>query len=474
MVDKIKKLIEGGEGLTVEFKRCENGLTNSVFETVSSFSNRYGGYMLLGVEDSGRIIGVNPKAVTDIKKNFINTLNNPQRFCPTLFLTLEEVKIDEKHILWVYVPADSQVVMFAGKIYDRAEDGDIDISRNSEMVAQLHNRKSHEYSERKIFPYATEADLDLEGLMPKIRRLALNRLPDHPWGTMSDMEILKSAGLYQIDRESGQAGFNLAAILLFGRGDVIRSCTANYVTDAIYRVENLDRYDDRLMVTTNLVDAYEQIIEFIAKHTLDKFFLIDGQSISVRSKIARELVSNSLVHREYTSAFPAKIIIEQRRIVTENWNLTKHPGRIDPDHFTPYPKNPLLANFFINIGRADALGSGVRNLYKYTKIYSGGEPELIEGDVFRTIIPLDLTDTRMADQPAMSDNVSDKMSDNGNRSKVLAYVSEHGEIDAVVAAEIINRTDRTARRILNALVEEGVLVSSGGNRNRKYKMPARE
>jgi ATP-dependent DNA helicase RecG len=50
-----------------------------------------------------------------------------------------------------------------------------------------------------------------------------------------------------------------------------------------------------------------------------------------------------------------------------------------------------LANFFINIGRADALGSGVRNLLKYTKIYSGGEPELIEGDVFRTFAPLGLS-----------------------------------------------------------------------------------
>ncbi|MDR3293154.1 MAG: hypothetical protein LBT20_03515 [Clostridiales bacterium] len=27
-------------------------------------------------------------------------------------------------------------------------------------------------------------------------------------------------------------------------------------------------------------------------------------------------------------------------------------------------------------------------MYKYTKIYSGGEPELIEGDIFRTIVPL--------------------------------------------------------------------------------------
>ena len=30
----------------------------------------------------------------------------------------------------------------------------------------------------------------------------------------------------------------------------------------------------------------------------------------------------------------------------------------------------------------------MRNSYKYTKLYSGAEPEFIEGDVFETIIPL--------------------------------------------------------------------------------------
>jgi hypothetical protein len=32
----------------------------------------------------------------------------------------------------------------------------------------------------------------------------------------------------------------------------------------------------------------------------------------------------------------------------------------------------------------------MRPLHKYTKIYSGGEPELVEGYVFRTTVPLSL------------------------------------------------------------------------------------
>ena len=64
-------------------------------------------------------------------------------------------------------------------------------------------------------------------------------------------------------------------------------------------------------------------------------------------------------------------------------------GNIINDEFTLYPKNPLVQQFFANIGRTDTIGSGILNLYKYTLIYSdGGEPELIEDDVFRITIPL--------------------------------------------------------------------------------------
>ena len=48
----------------------------------------------------------------------------------------------------------------------------------------------------------------------------------------------------------------------------------------------------------------------------------------------------------------------------------------------------LHTQIFREIGFADELGSGMRNSYKYTKLYSGAEPEFIKGDVFEIIIPL--------------------------------------------------------------------------------------
>ena len=63
--------------------------------------------------------------------------------------------------------------------------------------------------------------------------------------------------------------------------------------------------------------------------------------------------------------------------------------------FRPFAKNPPIAKVFREIGLADELGSGMRNSYKYTKMYSGGEPVFTEADIFTTIIPLSEAATAM-------------------------------------------------------------------------------
>ena len=97
----------------------------------------------------------------------------------------------------------------------------------------------------------------------------------------------------------------------------------------------------------------------------------------------REIIGNLLMHREYSNAFPAKLIIESKRLLTENSNNPNASGRIDPQSFSPFSKNPSIARVFREIGRADELGSGVRKLYRYCKDFCGHDPELVEDDIFR-------------------------------------------------------------------------------------------
>ena len=120
----------------------------------------------------------------------------------------------------------------------------------------------------------------------------------------------------------------------------------------------------------------------------DKFFLDGTERKNLRNIITREIISNILTHREFASAYTAKFVIEKDRMYTENASRSAGDGIITQDNMEPNPKNPIIASFFRNIGWSDRLGSGVRNLFKYSKYYLGQEPEFIEGDIFRIIVPI--------------------------------------------------------------------------------------
>lgn len=94
------------------------------------------------------------------------------------------------------------------------------------------------------------------------------------------------------------------------------------------------------------------------------------------------MVSNVLMHREFSNNYTAKFVIEKERMYVENANRATGVGYITEDNLEPNPKNPIIASFFRNIGYADQLGSSVHNLFKFSNYYSGQEPEFIEGDVF--------------------------------------------------------------------------------------------
>lgn len=242
-------------------------------------------------------------------------------------------------------------------------------------------------------------------LIERARKMTRARSNNHPWLSMDDEKLLRSAGLILLDHESRREGITLAAILLFGKDTTIMSAFPQHKTDMIVRVHNLDRYDDRDVIVTNLLDSYDRMSEFAKKHLNDPFVLDGMQSVSARDAILREIISNSLAHRDYSSGYVAKMVIEKDRIFAENSNRTHGYGNLNLNTFEgPFPKNPAISKVFRKIGLADELGSGMRNTYKFTKLYSEGIPQFVEGDVFKTVIPLNDAAT-MKSGPKSSDQV---------------------------------------------------------------------
>ncbi len=378
--------IEQGEGLTVEFKKSTTDITKDVYDTVCSFSNRNGGHIFLGVKDNGKILGIQPDRIDQMMKDFTAAINNENKIYPPLYLTPIDYEIDGKRILYIHVPPSQSVCRCNGRIFDRLHEADIDITNHADDVYRLYARKHGSYFVNKVTHFGI--DSLRHDLIERAKKMSRARDEHHLWLTMSDEELLRSAGLILTDEHTQQEGITIAGILLFGKDSTIMSVLPQHKTDAIFRVFNTDRYDDRDVITTNLIESYDRLLEFGRKHLNDTFYLEDIQSVSPRDKILREIISNLLAHRDYSSGYVAKMVIEKDQIITENANLAHGYGPLNLNTFSAYVKNPPISKVFREIGFADELGSGMINTNKYTRIYSGGEPQFIEGDTFRIIIPL--------------------------------------------------------------------------------------
>jgi ATP-dependent DNA helicase RecG len=488
--EKIEKLLPRGEGIDIEFKKSLFKLNRNVFETVCAFLNRKGGNILLGINDSGEVEGIAEGQAQQIIDSLITTANNPQKLNPPYYLSANALNYHDKKIIHCYVPESSQVHRVDGRIFDRNEDGDFDITDQTEQVTQLYLRKKSTFSENDIYPYVKISDFRKD-LFHRIRQLAKNERPDHPWGEMNNKELLRSAGLYKHDLKTGKKGYTMAAILLVGRDEIIQDVLPHYKTDAIVRIENKDRYDDRDVIRTNLIESYDRLMNFVRKHLPDKFYQEAGQRISLRDLIYREIVVNLLVHREFTNAYPAKFIIEEKRIMTENWNRPHGNGMINPLQFSPFPKNPSITRFFKELGRVEELGSGIRNTFKYLKRYvPGAKPQFIEDDIFRAVLPLAAEEISKNNDKKMGENIrkEEKLPKNdaqrmirkvrrkfGERfgessEKILKLIYRDSTISAVKMADEIGLTSRAVEKKLAKLKEGNIVKRIGPPKGGKWEI----
>jgi ATP-dependent DNA helicase RecG len=362
-------------------------LPGNLFETICAMLNRDGGDIILGVKDNGSIIGVTETFVPTMVTNLVNLSNNNQKLDPPFILYPQTYTLGAKIIIHIQVPASSQVHKTAGVTYDRSNDGDFKVMA-PHLVAEIYNRKRNHYTEGIIYPAVRMEDLN-QSLFSKVRNLIKSNHANHPWLALDDTQLLQKAGLWKRDYQTGQEGYTLAAVLLFGKDEVIQQVVPHYKTDALVRIQDKLRYDDREYIQTNLVDAYEQLMAFVSKHLPDRFYMEGNQRISLRTKIFREIIANIIAHREYTNAQPATLIIKSDAIETENANNPHGSGPISADAFTPFPKNPTIAKFMMQLGWVEELGSGVLNVNKYWQLYGkAAKPQFIEGAAFKIILPV--------------------------------------------------------------------------------------
>ena len=470
-IEELMKLINMGEKIDVELKKSENDLNKDIYESVCSFNNRNGGHLFLGIIDGTKEIkGVNPDRIDKMLKDFTTAINNANKINPPMYLVPEVYDIDGKKVIYIRVPEGTQIRRLNGRILDRTYEGDIDITDNAELVYKMYARKQSTFFVNKVYPNLGLEFLDFE-LIRKAKKMATSRVDNHAWTDMSEEEILRSSGLILTDPDTGREGITLATILLFGKDSTIMSVLPQYKTDAIYRVKNMDRYDDREVIITNLIDSYRRLMEFGKKHLNDSFVLDGDRSVSARDKILREIISNILAHRDYSNAYTAQFVIEKDRIYTKNSNLPHGHGELQLNKFEPFPKNPPISKIFREIGYADELGSGMRNTNKYTKLYSGGTPVFVEDNIFEILIPMDNVAELQVGPEETNKETNKETSKETNKeiaNKIIDLLKSRPEIAVKEIAEILNISVGGVRYHINKMKKAGIIEHIGSTKKGKW------
>ena len=99
--------------------------------------------------------------------------------------------MDGRTVLHTYVPIGTTVYRYAGRIFDRNNESDVDITDNADLVFHLYARKQESFYVNKVFPVFKAADLRSD----LIERARQKTEPGHPWRSQEYREGRVDAGI---------------------------------------------------------------------------------------------------------------------------------------------------------------------------------------------------------------------------------------------------------------------------------------
>ena len=264
--------------------------------------------------------------------------------------------------------------------------------------------------------------------------------------------------------------------------------------------EQLDasmRWTDRIISSSgewsgNVHDFYFRVYNRLSQSVKVPFKLEGGLRIDDTPvhKALREVLANCLINADYYGSRGLVIIRKPDAITVAN------PGgfRIDIKEAinggTSDPRNATLMKMFNLVNVGERAGSGIPNIYAVWKNEGWDEPQLEERfSPDRTILSLptsdnlEVTGDKSGDNAGTGDKTSDKpktgdkTSDNGEEQSIkrygqaiLRYLSERDSCKASDIAALLELSPSRARNYLAQLVEEGVLIAEGSNKNRTYRL----
>jgi len=358
----ITQLIKNGENQYVEFK---TSFQKEVISSVVAFANAKGGKILIGVSDSGDILGI------DVHKESLQNWLNQIKLStsPSIIPDIEIESVDDKNIAVIDVKEyPIKPISYKNRYYLRKANSNHLMSM--EEIADEYLKTKNSSWDYYVDTMQNFSDISLEKVNKFIQKIEKNfnkTFDENP------MQVLQKYGLVREDK------ITFGAYLLF----VKDFCLISGVQAGRFKTQT--DIIDSISLNTDILTEVDELIIFIRKHLMVEYIITGNPQREERYDYPldaiREVVLNMIVHRDYRSSSDSIIKIFDDKIEFYNSgalydNLTVE--QLLSNNYESKTRNKLIALMFKECGLIEKYGSGISRIKRLCKEHNIAEPKFEE------------------------------------------------------------------------------------------------
>lgn len=413
----------------IEFKKILNDKLEK--EVVGFLNTRHGGMIYIGVDDDGKVIGVNDidKVELEIKDRIKQNIS-PSTIGLFEIITLEE---DNKRYIQIIVSGGNQQPYYIKKFGMSSEGCYIRIGTSVEKMTDDLIMSLFQKREKKI----------LTNILSPIKQLTFDFLIEKykEKGYEIGENLLQQLEFYTENNE-----FNYVAFLFSEQNNLLFQY-ARYSNEDVF-----DLIEQKTFTNQSILKSALEIIDFLQMRNITYTKIVPNgrEDIQKFNPIAlREIVVNAIVHNDYrTNGMPTFEEFPNRFEISSFGGLPNGFTREDFLNGYSLPVNPTIIRIFRDLGLAERLGTGIRRVLKYyPKEIFKFSPNFI-----RVNIPFKMT------------NEIDE------RPTILNLLKNNPYLTRKELANLLDKSESTVYRELTLLEKNGYIERIGSNKTGFWKV----
>lgn len=350
---ELKQILARGEDSRHQFKRDFSNI-DALAAELMAFANTAGGYLLIGVEDSGAISGLSGSDVARLNQMLSNAAS--QHIKPAINPLSNNLQTEQGLVIVVTVEQglNRPYVDNHGHIWVKSGADKRRVTAREELQ-RLFQQAGLVYADSVPVAGSSSADIDTKALGEYFQR-RFRQSPEQ--AGLETARLLDNLGL-----ASGGTP-NLAGLLLFGKAPQ-RWCPAFDIKAVAFPGTVLhDRhYLDSEDIDGNLQEQYRRSLAFIKRNLhhvqRQQGFNSLGQ-LEVPEEVFEELLVNALIHRDYFVSASIRLLLFADRI--ELISPGHLPDVLDTEKIRfglSNRRNPTLTSHAVHILPYRGVGTGI-------------------------------------------------------------------------------------------------------------------